>query len=146
MRSDTFNCPKCQHSGDVSDLTCFNCNNQIYIEKKGSWSSITCTACGMKSTPSCPAECGANITINTISSNSRSFYQSIDDWFEEMEDLSIFSQFKLIIGIVVAAVLLAFCTMQSFQEVQMQCGAEVIVFNLLNNIRSIHCWQEPCDT
>ena len=29
---------------------------------------------------------------------------------------------------------------------QPQCSAEEIVFNLLNNIRSIHCWQEPCDT
>ena len=138
MHSNTFNCPKCQHSGDVSDLTCFNCNNQIYIEKTGSWSSITCTACGMKSTPSCPAECGANITINTIyQSNSQSYED--DDW-------SIFSQFKFMIVMVVAGGLLAFCTMQLFSEVQTQCGAEVIVFNLLNNIRYIHFWQEPCDT
>ena len=27
-----------------------------------------------------------------------------------------------------------------------QCGAEVIVFNILNNIRYTQCWQEPCDT
>jgi hypothetical protein len=41
-------------------------------------------------------------------------------------------------------------TFQVFRGVngaaETQCGAEVIVFNFLNNIRSIRCWQEPCDT
>ena len=66
MFSDTFNCPKCNYSGSVSELKCFNCDHEIIIKKTRDRSSISCSVCGWDQTPSCPKKCGASINFNMI--------------------------------------------------------------------------------
>ncbi len=74
-----FTCPKCQHVGDSDELACFNCKGKIEAVLDDSFAiqDLLCVKCGLSQMPSCPTQCGALITRQSVGTNDSS--ASADD-------------------------------------------------------------------
>lgn len=63
MSGFSYTCPKCRHSGNSTDFSCWNCDGSIErIEVAKNYEEIQCTRCGITQVPKCPS-CGALVTF-----------------------------------------------------------------------------------